>query len=103
MVVDDHPRARDAIRTALLFCHSRQAEIVGEAADGATAIEMARQLAPDVITMDIGLPDMSGLEVTCRLKMELPRVGVVVTVHEEREYGPNREYSVSQGEAGRAT
>ncbi len=48
---------------------------------------MAGQLALGVITMDIGLPDMSGLEVTCRLRMELPRVGVVVTVHDEREYG----------------
>ncbi len=37
--------------------------------------------------MKIGLPDMSGLEVTRRLKMELPWVEVVVTVHEEREYG----------------
>ncbi len=46
---------------------------------------MTHQLAPDVITMDIGLPGMSGLEVTRRLKMELPRVEVVVTAQEERE------------------
>lgn len=48
---------------------------------------MARQSVPDVITMDISLSDMSGLEVTRRLKRELPRLEVVVTVHEEREYG----------------
>ncbi len=51
------------------------------------AIEMTHQLAPNVITMDIGLPDMRGLGVMRRLKMELPRVEVVVTVHGERDYG----------------
>ncbi len=47
--------------------------------------------------MDIGLPDMSGLGVTRRLKMELPRVEQVVTVHEEREYG---EEAVKAGASG---
>jgi DNA-binding NarL/FixJ family response regulator len=98
MIVDDHPRARDAIRTALLFCHSRDAAIVGAAIDGAATIEMARQSARDVITMDISLSDMSGLRVTRRLKMELPRVEEVVTVHEEREYG---EEAVKAGAAHR--
>ncbi len=55
-------------------------------------------MALDVITMDIGLPDMSGLEVTRRPKMELPRGEVVVTVHEEREYG---EEAVKAGAAHR--
>ncbi len=87
LVVDDHPMARDAVRTALGFCRTAQPEIVGEAADGATAIELARRLKPDVVTMDIGLPDISGMEVIRRLKAEKPLIKtVVVTLHEERRY-----------------
>ena len=86
LIVDDHRLARSAIRTAMRFCRL-QPQIVGEATDGATAIELARQLAPDVITMDITLPDMNGLEVTRRLNEEMPQIKVVmVTMHEDREY-----------------
>ncbi len=95
LIVDDHRLARDAIRTALRFCHSAQPDMVGEAADGATAIELARRLNPDVITMDIGLPDIEGLEVTRRLKAEMPHVKVVmVTVQEGQWY---REEAVKAG------
>ncbi len=85
--VDDHWMARNAIRTALRFCRSAQFEIVGEAEDGTTALDMARRLKPNVVTMDIGLPDMSGLEAICKLKAERPQVhAVMVTVHTERRY-----------------
>lgn len=87
LVVDDHPIARGAVRTALGFCRTAQPEIVGEAADGATAIELARRLKPEVVTMDIGLPDISGMEVIRRLKAEKSLVKmVVVTLHEDRRY-----------------
>ncbi len=97
LIVDDHSLARQAIRMALRFCRSGPLEIVGEAADGATAIELARRLAPNIITVDIGLPDMSGLEVARRLKREVPQAKVVmVTIHEERQY---REEAVKAGAA----
>ena len=87
LIVDDHSSARGMIRKAVQFCRCAQPEIIGEAPDGATAIDLARQLAPDIITMDIGLPDMNGLEVTRRLAEELPRINVVmVTMHGERTY-----------------
>lgn len=87
LIVDDHRLAREAIRTAVLFCRSGHPEIVGEAADGATAFELARRLHPDVITMDINLPDMKGLDVTRKLRAEMPHTKVVVvTMYEEREY-----------------
>ena len=85
LVVDDHELARESIRTAMQFCRCAQPEIIGEAADGRTAIELARRLKPDVVTMDISLPDISGLEVTRRLKEDKPHLPVVVvTMHEDR-------------------
>lgn len=77
LIVDDHPLARSAVRTALGLWRRDRLEI-DEAADGATAIELARRLVPDLVTMDIGLPDMSGLDVTRRLRRDLPGVKVVV-------------------------
>ena len=87
LVVDDHVLARNMIKTALRFCRCGEPEIVGEAADAATAFEMARELTPDVITMDISLPDINGLDVTRELMKENPALQVVVvTMHGEREY-----------------
>ncbi len=95
LIVDDHPLARDAIRTTLQFCHFAQPQVVGEAQDGTTALEMARQLHPDVITLDIGLPDIDGLKVAGKLKAEMPQVKVVmVTMHEEQGY---REEAIKAG------
>ena len=74
LVVDDHVLARNSIRTAMRFCKCAQIEIVGEAEDGATAIELAQRLMPDVVTMDIGLPEVSGLAVTRRFKEDNPNL-----------------------------
>ncbi len=87
LIVDDHPLAREAIRTVLKFCRGPVPDVVGEAADGAAALEMARRLKPDIVTMDNGLPDMSGLEATYRLKAEMPELAViVVSMHDEAAY-----------------
>ncbi len=95
LIVDDHRLARDSIRVAMRFCRCAQPEIIGEAADGATAVELAQQLAPDVITMDIGLPDVNGLDVTRKLRQEMPQIKVVmVSAQVEREY---REAAVEAG------
>lgn len=85
LIVDDHPLARDSIRMALEFCRVCQPEVVGEAADGATALELARQLLPDVITMDIGLPDLDGLELTLALRAELPMIDIIVVTADEEK------------------
>ena len=87
LIVGDHRLSREAIRTALTFCSAAQLSIVGEAADGANGLELARTLHPDVVTMDISLPDINGLEVTRLISTEMPEVKVVVvSMHSGWEY-----------------
>lgn len=68
MLVDDHRMLREALRGILE--KAGDIEVVAEADDGATAIELARTLVPDVVVMDIGLVGMSGIEATRRMLAE---------------------------------
>jgi DNA-binding NarL/FixJ family response regulator len=75
VVADDVPTFRYAIRK--LFEQFTAFEVVGEAADGNSAIEMALHLAPQVIIMDVKMPRLGGVEATRRIKRVLPDVHVV--------------------------
>jgi DNA-binding NarL/FixJ family response regulator len=81
LLVDDHPIVREGLRTVL----QRQAgyNVVGEASDGVEALEKAKSLAPDVMVLDVTMPNMNGLEV-CRLaKQRRPELEVLfVTQHD---------------------
>ena len=76
MLVDDHILFRQGVRHALES--EPDFEIVGEAADGGEAIQLARVLSPDIILMDVNMPVVDGLEVTRRLRINLPRAAVIM-------------------------
>ena len=64
VIVDDHPSFRASAR---LLLESEGYEVVGEAADGAAALDVIRQLRPDWVLLDVQLPDIDGCEVAARL------------------------------------
>jgi two-component system chemotaxis response regulator CheB len=80
LIVDDSPLIRSVLRTMLAACPD--ITVVGEAADGLQAQAMVKQLAPDVISMDVVMPMMSGLETIERIMAERPTpIVVVADVH----------------------
>ena len=85
LLVDDHAVVRSGLR--MLLENEREIEIVGEAGNAAEAIEAATRLKPNLILMDIGLPDLSGIDATREIKRRLPEVSIVaLTIHEDEEY-----------------
>ena len=75
LLADDHEIMRDGLRAILTAEASFQ--VVGEAENGRKAAAMARELAPDVIIMDIGMPDLNGVDATRQIKLENPGVKVI--------------------------
>jgi len=84
LLVDDHELFRAGVAAALARQHD--VEIVGEASDGYEAIAQTREYAPDLILMDINMPNCSGLSALRIIKREMPQVKIVMlTVSEEDE------------------
>lgn len=82
LLVDDHPVLRAGLK-ALLSAES-DLSIVAEAATGRSAVELARSLRPDLIVMDVSLPDLNGAEATREIKKQAPELPVLaLSVHEE--------------------
>ncbi len=85
LLVDDHQVVRTGLR--MLLEGQPDMKIIGEAESGLQALEKARELSPDVIVMDITLPDISGIEATKRIKELFPEISVVaLTIHEDEQY-----------------
>ena len=85
LLVDDHPIVRKGIASCLAR-HPHLA-VVGEAADGLEALDKARELAPEIVLMDIDMPRMTGLAATEALRRQLPEIKVLIlTIHNHPEY-----------------
>jgi two-component system response regulator NreC len=85
LMVDDHAVVRLGMR--MLFESEADITIVGEAETAQEAIKAVYELNPDVVLMDIGLPDLSGIEATRQIKELSPDTAVVaLTIHEDKEY-----------------
>ena len=85
LLADDHAVLRAGLR-ALLSAQG-DLEVVGEASDGAEAIRLTQTLRPDVVVMDIGMPGVSGIDATARIKRDHPEAKVLIlSMHDDRGY-----------------
>ncbi|MBM2809828.1 MAG: two component transcriptional regulator, LuxR family [Chloroflexi bacterium] len=75
LIADDHALVRDGVRSLL---EARGVDVVGEAQNGKQAVEMAERLRPEIVLMDLSMPEMGGLAATRLISAELPDVKVVV-------------------------
>jgi two-component system response regulator NreC len=85
LLADDHAVLREGVRMVLEA--QPGIRVVGEAEDGRQALDMAEKLDPDVVVMDIAMPNLNGLEATRQIKRRFPRTQVVIlTMHENQQY-----------------
>jgi two-component system response regulator NreC len=85
ILADDHQIMRDGLK-ALLEKHTSM-EVIGEAENGIQTLELTRQKKPDVVIMDIAMPDMNGIEVTRQLKAEMPDLKIIaLSMHADRRF-----------------
>src|SRR5918997_289885 len=85
LIADDHALVREGLRTML----SGEAgiEVIAEAHDGQQAVDVCRELRPDLVLMDVRMPVMDGLQATKKIKQEMPKTSVMmVTMHENPDY-----------------
>ncbi|HRD72490.1 MAG TPA: response regulator transcription factor [Aquimonas sp.] len=85
IVADDHTILREGVVSLLLA--SGEIDVLGQAADGVSALDLAIRYRPDVLVVDLSMPRLNGIEVVRRLSTELPDTRVLVlTMHTEEEY-----------------
>jgi DNA-binding NarL/FixJ family response regulator len=85
VLIDDHKMMREGLRA--LLGEAPDIEVVGEASNGRGAIELVRTVSPDVVVMDVGMPELNGVDATRRICADNPRVKVVaLSTHRDKRY-----------------
>ncbi len=85
LLVDDHKLFRDGLRSML--DSQSHFTVIGEAGDGQSAIKLARELQPEIVLMDITMPDLNGIEAARRITAETPSTKVIIlSMHSDRRY-----------------
>lgn len=85
LIADDHPLLREAMRNA--FEQHEDMEVVGEAGDGEEAVRLSAKLKPDIVIMDIVMPELNGIEATKKIRRESPSTAVLIlTAYDDDRY-----------------
>lgn len=85
LIADDHAAVRRSLSQALK--QEPDVEVVGEAQNGSSAIELARELSPDVVFMDVVMPSLGGIEATRQIHEQCPSVRIIaLSVHASKAY-----------------
>jgi DNA-binding NarL/FixJ family response regulator len=85
MLAEDHHLVREALR--VLLEDRTEVDVIGQAEDGAEAIDLAQELKPDIVVMDISMPNLNGLEATRRLvEFDAPPKIIILSQHKRQEY-----------------
>jgi two-component system, NarL family, response regulator NreC len=85
LIADDHDIVRAGIRH--LLSQQEDIEVVGEASDGRGAVQLAERLVPNVVIMDIAMPNLNGMEAASQILRREPKMGVIIlSMHEEEDY-----------------
>jgi two-component system, NarL family, response regulator NreC len=85
LIADDHQIVREGLRS--LLEKEPWIKVVGEAEEGRRAVQLARELAPEVIVMDVSMPDLNGIEATRQIVTEFPTIKVIaLSMHDDRRF-----------------
>ncbi len=85
LISDDHKIIREGLRS--LIAQEPDMEIVAEAENGRIALDMVQQLSPDIIIMDVTMPDMNGIEATKKILTDCPQIKVIaLSMHSDKRY-----------------